>query len=68
MSSKCVGLDEKYHLSLGSEWKLFYLRLPGKSSPKDWDFALSEEIQKACMEELTAIRESRFDIQQNIFD
>jgi len=42
--------------------------LPGQNSPKDWDFASSEEIQKACMEELTAIRESRFDIQQNIFD
>ena len=45
----------------GVSEKLSYLRLPDQNSPKDWDFALSVEIQKAGIEELTAIRESRFD-------
>lgn len=67
MSSKLVVLDEKYNISLGSEWKLSYLKLPGQNSPKDWDFATSEEIQKAGVEELTASRVSRFD-KQKIFD
>ena len=52
----------------GVSEKLSFLRLPGQNSTKDWDFAVLKEIQKAGMEELTAIKESRFDIQQKIFD